>query len=516
MSAKIINFGHKWQKLITISLVLITLLSGGYLYYHYLGYGLFISSKCRKSLNEINLTEQNTPFYKATNVSDYTFTSNNNLRHAFNSITLVNTNNPQLYDVMGKPISANSKSFLTYDKSKINYVNALVGNNYRNMPNLFINANLPGHDNFLSGHVLDQLDMEKALRNRSIIRKDAENEYFYNREVRLLKKSALLNLGENCTFIDKYPNYFWAKRDIDRSTILKNYHYHSTDNHGVSCQVSNVDYDTGKVSSDDLGISDTNKYIPDQETAFHQEVGKKAVTYQEILNYFHKNNNIIPSVNNTVLESYNNKLSKDVAYNIYVHQLLVNKDFNQNEKNYIARHDYSLHPQPLFKPNWYMGSQFLWDSYALEPVKSLSNKCLVGTWFNVYVNGDNVKAIDGKPVLETKTNGQLYNTNLQMLNNKLYSYNKYRLAFVDQTSPIKTDNQGNKYVPIKLGCNYAMALNETLKKACYGKYKLIDVPDADSDVVKDDKYEKHLNKLSQQTCYIPLSSLKQIAGKPVK
>ena len=157
---------------------------------------------------------------------------------------------------------------------------------------------------------------------------------------------------------------------------------------------------------------------------------------------------------------------------------------------------------------------------------------MIGTWFNAYVNADNVKAIDNKPIVETKLDGKLYNTNLESYHDKIHSYDSYRIAFLDTKAPIKQDDKGIKYVPIKLGCNYAMPLNKTIQELSKPHYiiksYLVDNAD-DTDSAEDSamytysykrvidpKWLRKADYYNNQTCHIPLSSLKQIAGKPVK
>ena len=504
-------------------------------------------------------------------------------RSSFQTLTLVNNRPLKIYNFKCQQIDLSQPSFLTRDKSKIDYTNSLMSNYYAFSPTYLKDVIRPDRSEPTKSYrqVLLHPINKNTQTNKRILDAKHQNLKIFN----LKDDGAALdywtdegmhfetgigeltskynwhgqvfyqNYARNSVKYDRAKfiyvplltsdhsinkSHFWQKNSLFSNSIVNNYHYHSNDNYGHDYNkvFSNAKYiglfyddyrnDYRKVPlpktktwSDKYGISKTNKYIKANEQVFHQECGQKVVTYQQIFNYFAKHNNILPTVNNQILENYNAENILDVAYNVYIHQLVLNRHFNYYQRQKLSKMDFQMPARPLIKPNWYMGSQFLFDSYALEPTKSLDDKCLIGTWFNVYVNADNVKAIDGKPIVETKENGQLYNANLKPYHDAIHFYNSYHIAFLDLKSPIKKDKNGIKYVPIKLGCNYAMPLNKTIQTFSYDHYKLeLQGVDDDEEMSYytrsiDSDWRKKADYYNNQTCYIPLSSLKQIAGKHV-
>ena len=523
-----------------------------------------------------------------------------NERNSFQTVTLVNAKSPELYNVQGKRIPLLQGTFLTTDKSNIDYTNSLMHNNYAFSP-LYLKSMLnintrslltkssyynsyneqllaksyplsmlipKNQKDIYSKHVSNKLTELMALTEPWVGRdkgdlKDITNMQGYidftNRSQASgfyvdYPKNVKPDLAEYIHLKRKSIDYtrsksqFWQQNQQISHSISNNYHYHSNDNYGQTYENSLNDATNKIIGTDDqpkylkkyriwsdnYGISKTNKYLLRNEQVFHQECGHGEVTYQQLLNYYTKHGSTLPTVNNQTLENYNAENVLNVAYNVYVHQVALNRYFNPIQKYHISKLDFKMPVSSLVKPNWYMGSQYLFDSYALEPTKSLKDKCLIGTWFNAYVNADNVKAIDNKPIVETKLDGKLYNTNLESYHDKIHSYDSYRIAFLDTKAPIKQDDKGIKYAPIKLGCNYAMPLNKTIQKLSKPHYiiksYLVDnADDTDTDSAEegamytysykrviDPKWRKQADYYNNQTCYIPLSSLKQIAGKPVK
>lgn len=515
-------FKKKHQRLLNY-LKVITLIICCSVYYRYIGLGLPLRPYYRDILNSVTLPKQTPISKQVTNVADFTYNqTNTSMQNSFNSITLTNVNDLKLYNYQTKAISLSSSSFLTRNPENINYDNAFSGKSYQIPDKIFNNQNL------ISCNVYDNLQAYKDyndLKNQQVsekithidpgIFKIYDQRLYKLRKLHEIKSYTNLNYDKNHIISDKNSQRFWFKHQDISNSIAKNYSYP----YHVLDKQQTISYQPVH----NVSPFATNKYIPENETVFHQECGNEAVTYHELFNYFAKYHNIVPSVNNTKLVQYNRTVARQTFYNMHLHQVMSNKDFNLKERIYTSQQNYAIPPQPLVKSNWYMGSQFLFDSYVLRPVKSLSNKCLVGTYFGVYVNGDNVKAIDGKPILETKVGGQLYDSNLNPYSDPLHSYEAYVLAFLDTKASIKTDASGRQYVPIKLGCNSAMPLSKSLSKYIQPRYKYITPPDdgeehdeQDYHYKLDKQHEKVVKKLSQQTCYIPLSNIKQIAGKPVK
>ena len=501
----------------------------------------------------------------------------NHPRSSFQTLTLVDGYPIKIYNAKYQEISTSDPTFLTRDKSKIDYANSLMNNHYNFSPNYL--KDMLRYDSLepvikyqpatlqplnkdvrtekrLSAKIYKNLQFF-YLSNEGLVESDSNQKFyvfhddemgdsndpydwkdhvFYRNYPRSFIKYDYARYIWPPVFLADYSvnkSNFWQQYPMISNSIAANFHYHSNDHYGhdFNKTISNSDYITGfedgspypktKTWPDKYGVSKTNKYIKANEQVFHQECGKDTVTYQQLINYYQQHGSTLPTVNNHALENYNAENLLDVAYNIYIRQLMLNRNFNLWQKAHLAKINYKMSARPLVKSNWYMGSQFLFDSYALEPTKSMNDKCLIGTWFNVYVNADNVKAIDGKPIVETKVNGQLYNSHFKPYHDKLHSYEKYHIAFLDTTLSIKQDKNGVKYVPIKLGCNYAMPLNKTIQKFSYDHYKLnVESSLEDSDTcyyrrVIDPKWRRKADYYNNQTCYIPLSSLKQIAGKPV-
>lgn len=495
-------------------------------------------------------------------------------RSSFQTLTLVNNRPLKIYNFKYHQIDLSQPSFLTRDKSKIDYTNSLMSNYYAFNPTYLKDMMRPDRSEPTKNY--RQVWLHPNTKNTQTNKRILDTKR---------QKLQLFNLKDDGAFLDYwadegmhfetgigkltnkynwhgqvfYQNYarnsvkydrakfiyvplltsdhsinkshFWQENSIN--SIVDNYHYHSNDNYGHDYNkvFSNAKYlevfeTTGpypktKTWPDKYGISKTSKYIKANERIFHQECGNNAVTYNQLFNYYQQHGSILPTVNNQILENYNSENTLDVAYNIYVHQLMLNRHFNILQKAHLAKINYKMPARPLVKSNWYMGSQFLFDSYALEPTKSMNDKCLIGTWFNVYVNADNVKAIDGKPIVETKAKGKLYDANLKPYDYYMYTYDKYRIAFLDTKHSIKQDKNGIKYVPIKLGCNYAMPLNKDIQDFSYDHYEVLPQTTSaegdDSYYIRtiDSSWRKQANYYNNKTCYIPLSSLKQIAGKPV-